>query len=147
MLKIKIGNVFWLFEAKEDNNKIIIKVKDNLGSINNMHFYGEFQKESLKKIFEENENKEIKDIISFINNKIKEKDYFAYKNDLKLQLIIANKELPSSLSLKTEMHDFNKKNNNNEIKKEEKNGNSNMNLFLSFIIIILVSWIIYYVVK
>ena len=46
MLKIKIGNVFWLFQAKEDNNKIIIKVKDNLGSINNMHFYGEFQKET-----------------------------------------------------------------------------------------------------
>lgn len=145
MLKIKIGNVFWLFEAKEDNNKIIIKVKDNLGSINNMHFYGEFQKESLKKIFEENENKEIKDIVSFINNKIKEKDYFAYKNDINLQLIIANKELPSNLFLKTEMLDFNKKNNNKDIKKEEKNGNS-LILIISFIII-LVSCIIYYVIN
>ncbi len=135
MLKIKIGNVFWLFEAKEDNNKIIIKVKDNLGSVNNMHFYGEFQKESLKKIFEENENKEIKDIVSFINNKIKEKDYFAYKNDINLQLIIANKELPSNLFLKTEMLDFNKKNNNKDIKKEEKNGNS-LILIISFIIIL-----------
>jgi hypothetical protein len=141
MLKNKIGNVFWIFEAKEDNNKIIIKVKDNLGSINNMHFYGEFQKESLKKIFEENENKEIKDIVSFINNKIKEKDYFAFKNDINLQLIIANKELPSSLFLKTEMLDFNKKNNNKDIKKEEKKWEFKLILF--FPIIILVSWIVY----